>query len=189
VYFFAVTNLLIGVPNRIRELKWGKYVACQGELIRSRAIANPFARSTSHGDGFARSEALFSGVAERLFLWDAGGIFTCPDTDSFSALCQNCEKNSHTHCHFWACPCRACCGVFSSLWADVRRAGRMLDTPPEARSKNTPTWVGFLDHKLGGRCRDTAPHPHGLRDAPRCGALSVLQKPLHYRGGVASPLG
>jgi hypothetical protein len=27
-----------------------------------------------------------------------------------------------------------------------------------------------------------APHTHEMRDAPRCGALSLLQKPLHYRG-------
>ena len=27
-----------------------------------------------------------------------------------------------------------------------------------------------------------APHTSGLRDVPRCGALSLLQKTLHYRG-------
>jgi hypothetical protein len=27
------------------------------------------------------------------------------------------------------------------------------------------------------------PHTNGPRDVPRCGALSLLQKPLHYRGG------
>jgi hypothetical protein len=27
-----------------------------------------------------------------------------------------------------------------------------------------------------------APHTNGPRDVPRCGALSLLQKPLHYRG-------
>ena len=26
--------------------------------------------------------------------WDAGGIFECPDTDSFSARCQNREEHS-----------------------------------------------------------------------------------------------
>ena len=26
-----------------------------------------------------------------------------------------------------------------------------------------------------------APHKHELSDVPRCGALSLLQKPLHYR--------
>jgi hypothetical protein len=26
--------------------------------------------------------------------WDAGGIFACPDTDSFSARCQNREGHS-----------------------------------------------------------------------------------------------
>ena len=26
------------------------------------------------------------------------------------------------------------------------------------------------------------PHTHELRKVPRCGALSLLQKPLHYRG-------
>jgi hypothetical protein len=33
-----------------------------------------------------------SGVAETW--WDAGGIFACPDTDSFSARCQNQEEHS-----------------------------------------------------------------------------------------------
>jgi hypothetical protein len=28
-----------------------------------------------------------------------------------------------------------------------------------------------------------APHTSGPRDVPRCGALSLLQKPLHYRAG------
>jgi hypothetical protein len=28
-----------------------------------------------------------------------------------------------------------------------------------------------------------APHTSGPRDVPRCGALSLLQKTLHYRGG------
>jgi hypothetical protein len=145
VYFFVVTNLLIGVPNRIRELKWGKYVACQGELIRSRAIASPFARSTSPWGWISSIRGLVA--LQRLFLWDAGGIFTCPDTDSFSALCQNCEKNSHTHYHLWACPCRACCGVFSSLWADLllqlRRAGRMLDIPLRRVRKTHPRGWAF----------------------------------------------
>ena len=27
-------------------------------------------------------------------------------------------------------------------------------------------------------------HTSGPRDVPRCGALSSLQKPLHYKGGV-----
>jgi hypothetical protein len=30
-----------------------------------------------------------------------------------------------------------------------------------------------------------APHTHGPRDVPRCGALSLLQQPLHYKGGSA----
>ena len=30
-----------------------------------------------------------------------------------------------------------------------------------------------------------APHTSGPRDVPRCGALSIQQKPLHYRGGSA----
>jgi hypothetical protein len=33
-----------------------------------------------------------SGVSETW--WDAGGIFACPDTDSFSARCQNREEHS-----------------------------------------------------------------------------------------------
>ena len=28
-----------------------------------------------------------------------------------------------------------------------------------------------------------APHTNGPRDVPRCGALSLLQKTLHYKGG------
>jgi hypothetical protein len=29
------------------------------------------------------------------------------------------------------------------------------------------------------------PHTNGPRDVPRCRALSLLQKPLHYRGDLA----
>ena len=29
-----------------------------------------------------------------------------------------------------------------------------------------------------------APHTNGPRDVPRCGALSLLQKTLHYKGGM-----
>jgi hypothetical protein len=28
-----------------------------------------------------------------------------------------------------------------------------------------------------------APHTNGPRDVPRCGALDLLQKTLHYKGG------
>ena len=38
-----------------------------------------------------------SDVAETL--WDAGGIFACPDTDSFSARCQNREGHSPLAIH------------------------------------------------------------------------------------------
>ena len=31
--------------------------------------------------------------------WDAGGIFACPDTDSFSARCQNLEGHSPLAIH------------------------------------------------------------------------------------------
>jgi hypothetical protein len=31
--------------------------------------------------------------------WDAGGIFACPDTDSFSARCQNREGHSPLAIH------------------------------------------------------------------------------------------
>jgi hypothetical protein len=31
--------------------------------------------------------------------WDAGGIFSCPDTDSFSARCQNREGHSPLAIH------------------------------------------------------------------------------------------
>ena len=29
-----------------------------------------------------------------------------------------------------------------------------------------------------------APHTNGPRDVPRCGALSLLKKTLHYKGGI-----
>ena len=38
-----------------------------------------------------------SGVAETW--WDAGGIFACPETDSFSARCHNREENSPLAIH------------------------------------------------------------------------------------------
>jgi len=50
----------------------------------------------AHGGGFAGSENL-SDVAETW--WDAGGIFACPDTDSFSARCQNREGHSPLAIH------------------------------------------------------------------------------------------
>jgi|AntAceMinimDraft_5_1070358.scaffolds.fasta_scaffold07592_6 hypothetical protein len=42
-----------------------------------------------------------SGVAETW--WDAGGIFACPDTDSFSARCQNREGHSPLAINTAAC--------------------------------------------------------------------------------------
>ena len=39
----------------------------------------------------------FSDVAETW--WDAGGIFACPDTDSFSARCHNRELHSPLAIH------------------------------------------------------------------------------------------
>jgi hypothetical protein len=39
----------------------------------------------------------YSGIAETW--WDAGGIFACPDTDSFSARCQNWEGHSPLAIH------------------------------------------------------------------------------------------
>jgi hypothetical protein len=38
-----------------------------------------------------------SGVSETW--WDAGGIFACPDTDSFSARCLNGEERSPLAIH------------------------------------------------------------------------------------------
>ena len=38
-----------------------------------------------------------SGVAETW--WDAGGIFACPDTDPFSALCKNRKGHSPLAIH------------------------------------------------------------------------------------------
>jgi hypothetical protein len=38
-----------------------------------------------------------SGVAETS--WDAGGIFACSDTDSFSVRCQNREEHSPLAIH------------------------------------------------------------------------------------------
>jgi hypothetical protein len=37
----------------------------------------------------------------------------------------------------------------------------------------------------GGFAGSLAPHTSGPRDVPRCGALSLLQKTLHYRGDPA----
>jgi hypothetical protein len=37
----------------------------------------------------------------------------------------------------------------------------------------------FYEHSEKAR----APHTNGPRDVPRCGALSLLQKTLHYKGG------
>ena len=60
------------------------------------------------GDGLALTTCLqsalwrtwrqsLSDVAETW--WDAGGIFACPDTDSFSARCQNREGHSPLALH------------------------------------------------------------------------------------------
>jgi hypothetical protein len=40
-------------------------------------------------------------------------------------------------------------------------------------------------HRYFSRPHLLAPHTSGLRDVPRCGALSLLQKPLNYRGDPA----
>jgi hypothetical protein len=47
--------------------------------------------------GWIRWIRSLSDVAETW--WDAGGIFACPDTDSFSARCQNREGHSPLAIH------------------------------------------------------------------------------------------
>ena len=46
-----------------------------------------------------------------------------------------------------------------------------LDVPGSSRDIDSPALL--------------APHTSGPRDVPRCGALSLLQKTPHYRGGSA----
>jgi hypothetical protein len=60
---------------------------------------------------------------------------------------------------------------------------------PQAPMRSTPAYSPF---KWGVKTRidkhseqARAPHTKGPRDVPRCGALSLLQKPLHYKWGSA----
>ena len=50
------------------------------------------------------------------------------------------------------------------------------------------TGVGHVDSETliakGRTLALLAPHTSGPRDVPRCGALSLLQKTPHYRGGI-----
>jgi hypothetical protein len=61
------------------------------ETYRSRATHIPESRSTRTWGWICWIRSL-SDVAETF--WDAGGIFACPDTDSFSARCQNREEHT-----------------------------------------------------------------------------------------------
>ena len=45
------------------------------------------------------------------------------------------------------------------------------------------TFNGYKVDISGGEGNLLAPHTSGPRDVPRCGALSLLQKTPHYRGG------
>jgi tubulin beta len=49
-------------------------------------------------------------------------------------------------------------------------------------------YCGNSDAQLDRINEFLAPHTSGPRDVPRCGALSLLQKTLHYRGVQQKPL-
>jgi hypothetical protein len=68
-------------------------------MAKRRGSAQEKAGSSTNvgpGSGGANIRSL-SGVTETW--WDAGGIFACPDTDSFSARCQNREGHSPLAIH------------------------------------------------------------------------------------------
>jgi hypothetical protein len=79
-------------------------------------------------------------------------------------------------------------GAYGLLFCDAKRSGTF---PP-----NMPAGLELVCHvsavsrgRSPGNCfpqlgplSRLAPHTSGPRDVPRCGALSLLQKPLHYRG-------
>jgi hypothetical protein len=48
---------------------------------------------------------------------------------------------------------------------------------PPAAAAQRPSVASGVDAPL------LVPHTYGPRDVPRCGALSLLQKPLNYKGG------
>ena len=44
-------------------------------------------------------------------------------------------------------------------------------------------WAKDYEHAYEHSEKARAPHTNGPRDVPRCGALSLLQKTLNYKGG------
>jgi hypothetical protein len=68
-----------------------------------------------------------------------------------------------------------------SNWAKahiIKKLGTNSNEPP-------CTVAAFVVKARAFSMCSLAPHTSGPRDVPRCGALSLLQKPLQYRGGPA----
>ena len=61
-------------------------------MLRLLIIASTFSAAAARTWGWVCWIRSLSDVAETW--WDAGGIFACPDTDSFFARCQNREGHS-----------------------------------------------------------------------------------------------
>ena len=56
-----------------------------------------------------------------------------------------------------------------------------------SRAPNSPTKARYRGYSLSNYEHSEqarAPHTNGPRAVPRCGALSLLQKTLHYKGGM-----
>jgi hypothetical protein len=83
-------------------------------------------------------------------------------------------------------------------FVETKKGGVELVSPTHKRTEGrSPVWGSEFNIKaaalqgihnillLGYEHSEKArtPHKNGPRDVPRCGALSLLQKPLHYKGG------
>ena len=72
-----------------------------------------------------------------------------------------------------------------------RRGGANESREPPSSMTSPKPIAGFeMNSSLDPDCtyehseQARVPNTNGPRDAPLCEALSLLQKPLHYRGGV-----
>jgi hypothetical protein len=92
VWLVSIFNFSFNVHVGGRQFFWNQWHSS----YKSRAKHIPESRSTRTWGWICWIRSL-SGVAETW--WDAGGIFACPDTNLFSARCQNQEEHSPLAIH------------------------------------------------------------------------------------------
>jgi hypothetical protein len=84
---------------------------------------------------------------------------------------------------FWRSPASGAGRLIQGHFQDLelfpkRHQGHCARSDADAQDHHNFLFPGIYQHSAQTR----APHTNGPRDAPQCGALSSLQKPLHHMG-------